>query len=332
VAQVTLKHVAARAGVSHQTVSNVLNGINVKSDTLRRVKAAMRELDYHPNFAAKALREAKAKTVTLAFFEQASEAVRDPYRNLVQAAVTHGTIQHGYSLLSTFVYSSGKNTLESLSNLHKQKRSDGTLLVGLFNDPDLLEELKSLSIPVVLFDYCGQPTGFPTVTAQYAEGIAEVVAYLVGLGKRNLALISASDQFTTRIERDESFWRSVHASGVRGEIYRGDWSYASGEAVFRQLWAQDNRPDAILANDSMAIGCLAVARELGVRIPEDVLVTGFDDFDVSRYVTPPLTTVHVPFAEMAQEALRQLIDHIEHPDLEPTVQRFPVQFVRRKSA
>jgi len=329
---VTLKEVAVRAGVSHQTVSNVLNGVSVKPETLRRVRAAMRELDYHPNFAAKALRAARSMTVTLAFFEQSSEEVADPYRNLVQAAVTHGTIQHGYSLLSTFVYRSGGNTLDTLQQLYKQKRSDGTLLVGMLNDPVLVEQLEQAGMPLVLFDYCGPATRFSTVTAQYAEGIRQLVDLVVGLGRRRLALISADDEFTSRIERDQSFMAATKAYGLEGVIYRGDWSYASGERVFRQMWASGNRPDAILANDSMAIGCMAVARELGVRIPQDLLITGFDDFEVSRYVTPALTTVHVPFAQMAQEALNQLIYRIENPQSEPTYQRFPVTFVRRQSA
>ncbi|HWG84762.1 MAG TPA: LacI family DNA-binding transcriptional regulator [Deinococcales bacterium] len=329
----TLKEVAARAGVSHQTVSNVLNGVSVRPATLERVRAAIRELDYHPNFAARALRAAKAMTVTLAFYEHSTEAITDPYRNLVQAAIAHEATRHGYSLLNTFVYRERPPTLASLRQQYRQRRTDGTILVGLRNDPALVRELEAAGAPLVLFDYSGPPVPFPTVTAQYAEGMHQVVDHVVGLGRHRIALVIAGDDITTRIEREESFLATTRAYGIETIVCRGDWTYSFGERAFRDLWASERRPDAVVsANDRMAIGCLAAARDLGVRVPEEVAVVGFDDFEFSRYTHPALTTVHVPFSEMAAQAMTLLLGAISG-DASPVGRiRLPVTLVRRQSA
>ena len=332
-ARATLKEVAARAGVSHQTVSNVLNGVSVRPETRDRVRVAMRELNYQPNFAAKALRAAKSMTVTLAFFEHDSEEIGDPYRNLIQSAVMYEATKLGYSLLSTSIHRTGPATLVTLQETYLQRRTDGAILVGVPNDATLLQQIRNAKLPVVLYDYAGPPAGFPTIVAQYAEGIRQVVDHLTGLGKQHLALVIPPDDITTRVEREYSFLAATQGRGLETTIYRGDWTYASGERAFHHLWTRDRKPDAILAgNDRMAVGLLAAARRLGVRVPQDVTVTGFDDFEFSRYTVPSLTTVHVPYAHMAREALRQLLQSLSGTSAEPDMQRFPVHFIRRESA
>ncbi|NJK44842.1 MAG: LacI family transcriptional regulator [Pleurocapsa sp. SU_196_0] len=186
---------------------------------------------------------------------------------------------------------------------------------------------------MVLCDYSGDPGEFPTVAAQYAEGMQQLVDLVVGLGRTRLVLLSTPGDFTTVQVREQRFSAAAVAHGVRHSIDWVDQTHASGEQAFRQLWASDDRPDAILTiTDRIAVGCLAGARELGVSVPEDVAITGFDDSEFSRYVLPALTTVTVPFAQIARAALNQLIHILEKRPLEVQIQRFPVTFVRRQSA
>ncbi|AFZ66891.1 LacI family DNA-binding transcriptional regulator [Deinococcus peraridilitoris] len=329
-----MKEVAARAGVSYQTVSNVLNDHPlVRPATRERVLQAIRELDYQPNFAAKALRAARSMTLTCAFFEHPTEELGDPYRSLIQAAVAHEADKRGYSTLISFVFREQPTTHQQLRRLFQQKRSDGAIIVGPSIDPEFAAGTRHWRMPTVLLDYSGPETAFSTVTADYAGGVHQLVDHLVAQGRRRLALIIAPDQGTTAAERHRGFHEALARHKLPGRVHPGEWSFAAGERAFQQLWAHKPRPDAILAgNDRMAAGCLAAARTLGVRVPKEVAITGFDDFEFARYTAPTLTTIHVPYAEMAAHAVRTLTELIDQPERQPVTHCLPVTLAGRQSA
>lgn len=334
----TLKQVASRAGVSYQTVSNVLNSHpSIRPATRERVLQAIRELDYQPNFAAKSLRASRSMTLACAFLEHPSDEFSDPYRSLIQSAVAHEANERGYSTLSAFLFHQKPITFQNLRQQYQQKRFDAALIVAASPEAASIEEIKSWRMPCVLYDYASQEAGLPSVTAQYADGMRQLVDHLVQQGRRRLALVIPADYGVSTLERRQGFLDATRQHGVQGTLHSGDWTFASGEAAFHQLWKRGRKPDAVLAaNDRMAAGCLTAARQLGVKVPHDVLVTGFDDFEFARYTAPGLTTVRVPYADMASRAVRELIRALDGPpgapEAAPTTLRLPVTLVKRESA
>ena len=134
-----------------------------------------------------------------------------------------------------------------------------------------------------------------------------MVDHHVQRGRRRLALILPdADHGSSAVLRREGFLRAVRRRGVDFRLVSGDWSYGSGKRAMRQMWSEDVRPDAVLAgNDRMAAGALRAAHELGLQVPRDLAISGFDEFEFARYTTPSLTTVHIPHAEMAEQAAAQ---------------------------
>lgn len=333
----TLRDVAAYAGVSHQTVSNVLNDHpSIRPTTRQRVMDAIRALDYHPNVAAKALRESRVTTLCCAFYGHSADEVADPYRNLVQSAFISEANAHGYNITTALLGEDRPGGFEGLRAAYMQRAFGGAVVVSTTLPPGRMRELAAWGLPTVLFDHEDPQGQLPSVTTDYAGGMAGLVAHLVARGRRDLALVIPSDDFgSSALLRREGFLAAARAHGVRARIEAGAWSYEAGEAAFRRLWAGEDRPDAVLCgNDRMGAGALSAARALGVRVPEEVAVSGFDDFEFARYTAPSLTTIHVPHEAMARLAVRRLLERLSGtaPPDEPPGCQLPVTLVPRESA
>lgn len=304
----TLKDVAAHAGVSHQTVSNVLNGHQfIRPSTLERVQASIRALDYHPNQAAKALREARVTTLCFASFDHDPNTLSDPYRNLIQAALTAEANAQGYSLATAFL-AHDEASLEALRQRYLQRSIGGAVIIGTQLQLAQWQRITSWGMNVVLLDHILPGTPH-TVSADYESGMQSLVAHHVARGRRDLVLLLPTQDYgSTALMRRDAFFNAAQQYGVRARHIDGDWSYASGERAVLELHASGDLPDALLGgNDRMATGALSAAHSLGLDIPGDLAISGFDDFDFVQYLYPKLTSVCVPHAEMAREAVRQLI-------------------------
>jgi len=336
--RVTLKDVAARAGVSHQTVSNVLNGHpSIRPATRDRVLAAVQALDYQPNQAAKALREARVTSLCCAFFGHDPQDIADPYHNTIQAAFVAEANARGYSMTTAFFGRRDPQSWETLRQRYLQGLFGGLVLVGVTLTSEQLETIQSWGVKTVLCDHSLPDLNTPSSSADYAGGMARLVAHHVTRGRRNLALILPEDDpGSTARQRLQGFRQATREAGVEAAVVSRGWSFEVGEAAMRELWSGTGRvmgrPDAVLAaNDRMAAGALRAAHALGLRVPEDVAISGFDDFEFTRYTTPSLTTAHVPHGEMTRQAVRDLLSHLETGEAPPP-RVFPVLPVIRESA
>ena len=312
----TLRDVAAQAGVSHQTVSNVLNDHpSIRPTTRQRVLDAIAKLDYHPNQAAKALRESRVTTLCCAFYDFAAHDIADPYRNLIQSAFIAEANAQGYSLMTLFLDSGHQESFVQMRSAFLQGRFGGALVVGSTATSQQLQMLEDWQMPAVLFDQTVPQLHLPSVSADYAGGMHQLVAHHAKAGRQRLALIiPTSYQGSTAVARREGFVRAAQERKLAYRVAEGDWSYASGEAALEALHASDFQPDAVLAgNDRMAAGALRAARRLGLKVPDEVAISGFDDFEFALYTAPTLTTVHVPYAEMARQAVGLLLSQISGP-------------------
>jgi len=310
----TLRDVAAQAGVSHQTVSNVLNGHpSIRPTTRQRVLDAIQRLDYHPNQAAKALRESRVTALCCAFYDFLTPDIADPYRNLIQSAFIAEANAQGYSLITLFLERERPGTFEQMRSAFLQGRFGGALVIGAVPNSQQLEMLGESQMPAVLFDQTVPQLHLPSISADYAGGMHQLVGHHATRGKKRLALIiPTSYQGSTALARRAGFVQAAEELGLAYTVVEGDWSYASGEAAFEALWQGEFSPDAVLAgNDRMAAGALRAARRLNLRVPQDVSISGFDDFEFALYTAPTLTTMHVPYAEMARNAVGMLLSQID---------------------
>ena len=336
----TLRDVAVHAGVSHQTVSNVLNDHpSIRPQTRERVLRSIELLDYHPNIAAKALRESRVTTLCCGFYDQMTDDVADPYRNLVQSAFMAEATAQGYDVTTAFLKGDVSRDFDALRASFLQQRFAGAMLIGTTITPQRIEQFSQWHMPCVLLDHAHPSALLPVVTADYRSGMEQLVTYLAARGHRYLALVIPPDtRVGSAVARLEGFQAAASRHGLETTTEPGDWSAESGETAFTRLWSRPRRPDAILcANDRMAAGALYAARTLGVSVPTDVSITGFDDFEFARYTAPSLTTVHVPLAEMARATVKLLLAEIENArssrgEREPIFLQMPVTLVERESA
>lgn len=331
--QATLKDVAVHAGVSHQTVSNVLNDHpHVRPATRQRVLKAVAELDYHPNVAAKALREARITALCCAFYNHDADQIADPYRNLIQSSFVAEADLRGYTMNVAFLLGEQPQTFDRLRQRFLQRQMGGSVIVGQNMTAQQWRTTREWGMSSVMFDQHFDDTLVNTVFADYRGGMRELVAHHAAQGRRDLALIiPLADPGSSGVERHEQFLASVQELGLRGRVVNGDWSFDSGERAARTL-LQGDAPDAILAgNDRMAAGALLAAHQLGIDVPGTLAISGFDDFEFTLYTTPRLTTVRVPHEAMARAAVQDLLNLIETGEDQPA-RCFPTELVVRDSS
>ena len=302
----SLAEVAKRARVSPATVSRVLNNPPVvRSSTRARVMKAIAELKYHPNLHARTLAGGRSRTIGMIVSNMENPFFFDIFRQLEADALAAD--------LEVIVANTDYQPERLVSSIRLMigRRVAGLAVVVSEMHSDLIDELTESSIPVVFYDVGTARQNITNIRVNYRNGIEKIVRYLHSLGHERMAFVGHHAFLGPTSERQISFshavaccsppvgFRSVtHADGPEG-----------GRLAIRELLAAGFEPTAIVCvNDFMAVGVLRELREQGLRIPQDVSVTGFDNIKLSEFCFPPLTTVHIP---------RQLIGHIAFECLVP---------------
>jgi DNA-binding LacI/PurR family transcriptional regulator len=311
---VSIKDVAAYAGVSISTVSNVLNGTKTVSGELcRRVLDAVDELHYQANTLAKGLKSGKTNMLCVIVPSIVSVFFPKVLRGMQTAAAAHG-----YSLT---IYETGEDFEKERNVIHmlRLQRADGILLstcCGTHDNAAYIEELKQLSIggkriPVVFFEEAPQD-GLDAVVVDNKTASRAAAAYLLELGRRDIAYIAAPmHRFMMGKKRYEGYLAALREAGVAADerlVREGDYTPVSGYSEMRALLSTGCRIDGVLCgNDQMAIGAIRALHEAGIRVPDDVAVIGFDNNFPGTLISPSLSTVSVPKQRMGQEAVELLL-------------------------
>ncbi|GGL17705.1 LacI family DNA-binding transcriptional regulator [Deinococcus radiotolerans] len=330
----TMRDVADHAGVSHQTVSNVLNGHpSIRPEMRARVLSAINALNYQPNQNAQALRQARITTLCCTFFGHNAEDIHDPYRNLIQSAFVAEANASRYSMTTAFLDEGQPESLARFQKRYLQGQFGGTVIVGTTLPADDLTAIRALGVHTVLFDHQIEGHDAPTVQADYAGGMAAMVRHHAAQGRTHLALlIPAGDPGSSAQARLHGFQNEARRLNLDTQVMPCTWSFESGRDAMHALWTSGARPDAVLAaSDRIAAGALRAAHTLGLQVPSEVAISGFDDFDFARFTTPTLTTLQVPHGEMARQAVRHLVALVEQRPLPPTP-TYPVPLLVRESA
>ncbi len=315
---VTIRDVAAGAGVSVATVSRVFNNKGpIREETVRRVMEIAGALQYIPHAGARSLSIRSTRTIGVVLPDLHGEFFSEVIRGIDLAAR-----ESGYHLL----LSGSHADRDEMRAVVQAVRGlvDGLIVMSPDLDPSaLLGELPA-GIPAVLLN--AKVDGRPSITIDNAGGARDVVRHLAKLGHQHIVFICGPGRNADAEQRRRGFRAGVKAHGIEGAEIAGDFTEDSGYEAGKAIAAMNPRPTAVFAaNDSMAIGALSAFRDARVRVPEQVALVGFDDIPIARFLDPPLTTVKVPIAELGRRGLQILVGEDSHPS------RLPTSLVVRRS-
>ncbi len=313
----TLRDVAALAGVSHQTVSRVINHApGVTQETREAVEKAIAALGYRPHAIARSMAEGKTRTLACL----APNLTDYTYASNMEGAEAV-LRRHGYFLLSASY--AGHHQFEALVDaLVNRRRVDGLIVISPY--VDLPVRLLPADFPVVLMGGCPRDDVAHLVYLDNRDGARQAAGHLLALGHRRIGQITGPCAEDCSQERDAGYRLALADAGVEWNAAltaEGDWSATSGYAGFQALYGRTGDITAVVVqNDRMAVGVIRAARDAGLRVPQDLSVIGFDDMPLASYFDPPLTTMRqdtVGIGRVCAARLMAILAAAE-PSTEPT--------------
>ncbi len=338
--RVTQRDVARRAGVSTAVVSYVINdGPRPTSPEVRaRVRAAIDELEYHPNGFARGLRARKTHTIAFVTNDwNPQESFGSHYLASILAGLTEELKRRGNYLL-IYPMLVGEET-RALDALLRSGRLDGVVL-RLVQDPpatdDLAELIRSAGLPCVCIERPAAPRfGFPAVTYDDAAGAYMATTHLLDAGHRRIAHLVGDLRYATAAARLAGYRRALAEAGIAVDeslISGGEWSTMLAAAETRRLMSLPDPPTAVFAaSDDMALGVLDTARDMGQMVPADLAIVGFDDIALARERTLPISTVRIPLEEIGRRAATLILANGDR-EYSASPEVLPVELIRRSSS
>ncbi len=308
--------VARRAGVSAATVSRVVNQPEgVRAGLRAKVEAAIASLGYVPHAGARTLKSRRTGTVG-AIFPTVDNAIFAKAIDALQRALDGAGRQ---LLIATNDYSPASEESQALNLL--TRGADALVLCGTGQRPALLERLKARGVPVVHVMSWPPPPGMACVGFDNARAMAQVVRYLLDLGHRHIAMLAGITRDNDRAAaRVAGVRAALAAAGIAlppSRLVERRYSLAAAREGLQRLLEASPRPTAVVCgNDVLAFGALFEAQRLGLSVPGDLSIVGFDDLELSSHLHPALTTVHVPAEQMWKQAadhVLALLDDVEPP-------------------
>ncbi|GMM90771.1 DNA-binding transcriptional regulator CytR [Vibrio fortis] len=326
----TMKDVAQLAGVSTATVSRALmNPEKVSVTTRKRVETAVLEAGYSPNTLARNLRRNESKTIITIVPD-----ICDPYFAEIIRGIEDAAVENDYLVL---LGDSGqqKKRESSFVNLVFTKQADGMLLLGTDHPFDVSKAEQKNLPPMVMACEFAPELELPTVHIDNLTSAFEAVNYLAQLGHKRIAQISGPTSATLCQFRQQGYQQALRRAGVTmNPAYStvGDFTFEAGAQAVRQLLALPEQPTAIFChNDAMAIGAIQEAKKLGLRVPHDLSIVGFDDIQFAQYCDPPLTTISQPRYEIGRQAMLMMLDMLKGNDVQAGSRLLEAKLVVRGS-
>ncbi|MFD4760368.1 LacI family DNA-binding transcriptional regulator [Streptomyces sp. NPDC058439] len=331
----TLEEVAARAGVGRGTASRVINGSpRVSAHTREAVEAAVAELGYVPNRAARALAGNRTDAIALVVPEPETRFFAEPYFSDIVRGVGAALADTDMQLLLTLVGSDRER--RRLAQYLTAHRVDGVLLVSVHADDPLPDLLEQLGMPAVMSGRRSAAEPLASVDSDNFEGARAAVDHLISRGRRSIATITGRLDVYGARRRLDGYRKAVSTAGLGPDeqlIAPADFSEEGGAQAMRDLLARRPDVDAVFAaSDVMAAGARQVLREAGRRVPDDVALIGFDDSAVARHMDPPLTSVRQPIEEMGRTMARVLLQEIAGANQERPQIVLPTELIVRDSS
>lgn len=330
---VTMQDVARRAGVSQSTVSRILSGtetrIPIAASTRDRVLAIADELGYRPNPLARGLRGAATMLLGVIVRD-----ISDPFFASAIEAISRHANARGYNVVLGAARGRADEAI-ALRAVLETRHCDGIVVLGDMRDqPRLVGDLERARTPVVVLWQGPLAATVPTIGVDNARGIEAALDHLLGLGHERIAFVSGRPLGDIQ-ERAASFRARMQRAGLRvprGYLQQVPNTAPGGERALRGLLELSSPPSAIVCStDVLAMGVLRACATRGVRVPEDLSVVGFDDLPFSAHLVPALTTVRMPIGEMAERAVRVVVESIASGTREAPHEMLAPRLVVRES-
>lgn len=309
-----MKDVARLAGVSTSTVSHVINNNRFVSEQVRdKVEQAIRELNYAPSALARSLKINQTRTIGMLL-----TASSNPFYSEVVRGVENSCYERGYSLILCNTEGDEERMNRSLETL-MQKRVDGLLMMCTETHLPSAEILNRYpSVPMVMMDWAPFEGRGDIIQDNALLGGELATQHLIDRGYTRIACIAGPQDKTPARLRLEGFHKAMTSSGLPvlpGYVVDGDFEFQGGFNAMNQLLTLELLPEAVFtSNDAMAVGVYHALFQAGLRVPQDIAVMGYDNIELARYLTPPLTTIHQPKDELGELAIDTLIHRMRDPD------------------
>ena len=324
---VSMADVAARAGVSSQTVSRVSNGArNVEAGTRQRVLDVMAELGYRPNSAARALKTGRFRSIGVIMFTLSTLGNMRTLDGIVTAASGAG-----YTITLMPVAQPTEGEVAGAFSRLQEEAVDGVVIIIEAHMLDRADVIVPVGLPVVIIDSdAGEP--YVVVDTDQEQGTRLATQHLLDLGHTRVVHVAGPATSYSATRRSTAWLGAMRDAGLDPEApLQGDWTTASGYRLGLGLAARDDVTAVFAANDQMALGVMRALHESGRRIPDEISVVGFDDTDESGSFWPPLTTVHQDFGGIGSRSMRVMLEMLDGAP--PSDDRIvPTRLVVRRSS
>ncbi len=316
----TLEDIARKTGVSRSTVSRVINNqSNVREDVRVKVMDTIHKTGFHPHAAARTLASHHSSTIGLILPHSVSFFFTDPYYAHITKGIAQACNQHDYTL-ALFLVGSKADEESIFPRVSRKGLLDGVLVQsGHHGDQYIIGQIVDEQMPIVVL---GRPFRSDNVTYIDIDNVHAsylAVNHLIQLGRKRIGTIAGPATSTVGLDRMEGYRKALLEKGMQVEedlIIEGEFTEASGYSAMQMLVLA--KPDAIFAaSDAMAIGAIRAARELGIRVPEDIAFVGFDDLPSATITNVELTTVRQPVVQFGIRSVEALIEQIENKDKQP---------------
>jgi LacI family transcriptional regulator len=331
-----IKEVAKLADVSTATVSHVINNTRfVSSETKEKVYRAMEQLDYRPNAVAQSLRSQRTNTIGLIVPILPSDTSNFFFMTVAQG-IQKTLNRHGYQMLLS------NNTTEELEaekeqiRLFNSKLIDGLIIASIADEVGYMKEIVNSRYPVVFIDR--KPAGYKGdyVLSDGFGGSYKAMEALIGKGHRRIGFITGALGISTSNERMQAYKKALSENGIPFDpsiVKIAGSSFESGYECAKELLSTSDITALFIANNVLTMGVMGYLQEKRVRIPEDLAVIGFDDYDWTKITTPPLTVIRQPSFEIGEKAAEVILKRIEKNDEQKKFKeyRLPTSLVMRGS-
>jgi DNA-binding LacI/PurR family transcriptional regulator len=304
-----IREIAKRARVSTATVSRALNRVpTVDPQLARRVWKVADAMGYYPNTQARALVSGKSRIFGLVVSE-----ITNPFFPEIVQTFEELAVQHDYEILLTSTVHDTKRMKSSVRRMI-ERRVDGVAILTFGMEESLLDDLRLRKVPLVFVDVGPDAPHVNNIRIDYQTGIRQAVQHLAAFRHKAIAFVAGPVQLKSAIARKDAFKRAMEEIGLAASpemIVVGDHSMEGGMRALGELMQLKERPTAVLcSNDMSAIGVMREAYDLGISVPRELSVVGFDDIRLSEFVTPPLTTVQMSQIELARVAFKALMNDV----------------------
>ena len=327
----TIRQLADSLGLSITTVSRALDDYtDVSALTRARVRAAAEASGYRPNAAARRLRRGLTEVVTMVLPTAHGRFDEPLYIELLAAMGPH-FVKAGYDL-TLLTAPPGDEEIKTYRRIVEGRRADGIIVVRARRDDARIRYLLTTDTPFVVMGRSGVVGDYSLLDGDGMKAFGVATERLLALGHRHIVHLAAPSAFTFSTLRRTGYEAAMHAAGLQPCSFESAAETDPAYSVALHILADDNRPTALLcATDRMAYGVLRAARELGLRVPQDLSVMGHDNLPASGQTDPALTTMELPLADTGERLALMLLERIKTPDAKPVHDIREVRLIERGS-